>query len=373
VDIRVDARRQAVWRGEECWSFDVDCRDAIARIDIGEERFEVRALSWREKRNLARFAHLGEEFLERQFSRLCCRGASSSDAGAGRDVLLALAMWVNDPGPESMLPLNTEILSRVLVDLCRSTGLGPGAFDDRPAHEVEALWRTIQDHAADSWGSRPRQPGGASMAAVQSEVTRIVVTPDSEGPGQVHSETTGPVESAALHPMPQTDDISPPPAVPGDASAGGDDAIEGGNAAPSAPTVAAASQAPPLVEPRRHARRAAEPRFRVLFPVAAGSRAGRSESAVSQGTAVAPATPARRHEGRVPAMRQPASQPESLPPLLPAELPPSQMAVASLQAPLSVTRSAAFTAGPPAHTDVLDDLASRLEEAAEELGIDIHS
>src|SRR5262249_45000333 len=74
--VRVDPLREEVRADDRAWPFALDCRADVATIELGGVTYRVRPLRWREKRNLARYASLGEEFVERQLVRACLEGAT---------------------------------------------------------------------------------------------------------------------------------------------------------------------------------------------------------------------------------------------------------------------------------------------------------
>ena len=388
MQARVDARRQVVTNGKESWPFEVDCRDASVQIEIGERSFRVRSLTWREKNNLARFAHLGEEFVRRQFLKLCVGEASMPAPESQREALFALAAWLNDPGPEPALPLNTEILSRTLAGLCRSMMVGPEAFDNRPALEVEALWRLTEPRLEPGIPESANHP--ASTGTVHSDWTKIIITPDAD-PEAGESRTAEPAETAQdappiSEPAPQAENTREP------------------QAGRSQEAPAALSNPPrrqdPVLNRTPEKVQAAErdwpagARFRVMIPVslpgprqpAASVSKEQPVSSPPRGTAVATAieeqpvlSPA---PDAAPAAPSAAHAPDKAVPLVrfSTAWPSGQSASVATQglvvrAPEPAAPSAAPStpAQAAAAFDLLEELADRLEEAAEELGIDIHS
>jgi len=134
--------------------------------------YEVRPLTWREKLRLARFAHLGEPFVEARFMEASVVGPKSLAATeTTHAVLLALAMWINLPSEQRPgLPLDQHRLATVTVELCRSLGTGPLAIGDLTAGEVEMLWKSLQ-----------QGPGGEALDKNTSEQTydtKIMIVPD---------------------------------------------------------------------------------------------------------------------------------------------------------------------------------------------------
>ena len=155
----VDAKNCVVRDGDAALPFDIDCHDGIARIALGNQRYALRPLSWREKRNLARFSHLGEQFLQTQFLRVSLNkpAVELPASEEQRAVLSALARWINAPDGDFGLPLDQRLLASVTVDICRSMQLAPAMFDAMNATEVEMLWRVTRTVSSSS--SRTRRCG----------------------------------------------------------------------------------------------------------------------------------------------------------------------------------------------------------------------
>src|SRR5262245_16108763 len=112
--VRVDPLREEVRDDDRAWPFALDCRADVATIELGGVTYRVRPLRWREKRNLARYASLGEEFVERQLVRACLEGATPLPADRQQyEVLAGLAGWVSAPaGSAAALPLDPVLLAR---------------------------------------------------------------------------------------------------------------------------------------------------------------------------------------------------------------------------------------------------------------------
>jgi hypothetical protein len=159
VEVRVDVATGLVSVGEQRWPVELDCRTGSATVDAGGTRLEVVPLRWIEKRRLARWAHLGPDFVAHQRSRLAGGGDLSAHEAA---VVGAVAAWL-DAGA---LPLDARLLSTVTLDVCRGAGLALRDLDDRDATEVEAMWSAVRDREGeDPAAEAPPATGGADAGA----------------------------------------------------------------------------------------------------------------------------------------------------------------------------------------------------------------
>lgn len=174
--VYVDGKNCTVRDGEMAWPFDIDCHDGVAHITLDNRRYALRPLGWREKRNLARFAHLGEQFLQTQFIRVSLKDSDAEVPATDdqRIVLSALARWLNAPDGNFGLPLDAQLLATVTLDICRSMHLAPTVFDPLDAMEVEMLWRAAQRKQVMPTQADAQAPATPGM-------TRIVVVPDRAG------------------------------------------------------------------------------------------------------------------------------------------------------------------------------------------------
>lgn len=167
----------AVRLGDREAPFRLDARLPGARVQLDGEEYAVRALRWKDKRWLARFAALGPQWIESEFvATSLAEGEAPTEPDALR-MLAALAQWLNDPADSGeSLPLEAGALTRATLDLCRLTGLGPEALDEQPANEVEAMWsaerRTLQDTTGE--GSTDAGVGAFDTR----HTTRIEIVPD---------------------------------------------------------------------------------------------------------------------------------------------------------------------------------------------------
>lgn len=173
MDSRVDAAAGTVVVEGERFPFELDACTGAAIIALGNGRWTVRPLLWREKRVLSSFAHLGLPFLKKQLMAVAVEGALSGDQ-AHDAALCALAVWVNAPGAgDQALPLDPVELASATLDVCRTLELAPAALDDRPAMEVEMLARAIRERELSDWKAPSDETRSPSPG-----VTRIDVVPD---------------------------------------------------------------------------------------------------------------------------------------------------------------------------------------------------
>jgi len=200
VAAQVDPVAGLVRVGDRCWPLELDLRTGSAAIEIDGQRVHVRPLAWQEKVRLARYRHLGAEFLEHQTVRLCLvtmtdltggRPAVEPAAGdlAGQAVA-AVVRWVNEPDPAApTVPLDTAALAQVSAAVCRVMGIRPADLADCAAAEVEELYRAVTGMA------EPPVLAAKPVPPVDDGVSRIVIVPDPT-PAAVATDEP-PVRSAA--------------------------------------------------------------------------------------------------------------------------------------------------------------------------------
>lgn len=152
---------QGLFVGDERWPFKLDYQTGAASIEIEGRSFQVRTLCWQEKIRLARFAHLGSNFLQQQFLHLCVSAPDSQPlTERQREILTALAGWLNASNDEATsVPLKSSLLSIITIEVCRALGIKPADLDSRDATEVEMLWQSVKadNHSEDEarWGTPP--------------------------------------------------------------------------------------------------------------------------------------------------------------------------------------------------------------------------
>jgi len=150
---RVDERTQEVRVGERAWPFELNCQDGSVSVDLGDRRFDVRPQSWRQKRILARFSHLDTRQVRERFLELAVGQAPLPAAESEREALWALACWVNAPSGERGLPLDSQLLARATLQVCRALAALPQSLDALDASDVESLWRAAGPEQRESASS----------------------------------------------------------------------------------------------------------------------------------------------------------------------------------------------------------------------------
>lgn len=179
-------------RGEtpyQCWPFGLDFTQGVAHIELSGTTFDVRPLTWRQKRLLARYSSLGADFVERQFLQLSAGDGPVPDGVLDQQVLFTLAAWMNALGDAAGSPLDNTFLTRVELEVCRTLLLRPGDLDQRDALDVEAVWRSLSPDAEARSESVPAlaiatlAPGAPrQMTEPGGAFHRIRIIPDPQAP-----------------------------------------------------------------------------------------------------------------------------------------------------------------------------------------------
>lgn len=264
--------------------FQLDGANGTAALALGGRRFRLRPLRWSEKLRLARFSHLGPDFLDAQLVRIGLGDAPAPEpTSTDHAVLLAIARWLNGLAADPTgLPLDPALLATVTLEVCRALGGQPTGLAACDAAEVEQLWSGVRaasrtDEPARAEPSSGRQPG----PALGEGLTRIVVLPDPEH-DQAPAAAAARASQASSSPEPPV--AGPAPRDPAAGPATGRPASR----AALAPTDAASPASPPA--PAR------APRFRVVDPAAVfGGREATRPTAASGGAA--PSRPADAEPG----------------------------------------------------------------------------
>jgi hypothetical protein len=213
---QVDGNQCVVRVGDDVWPFDIDCRSDVARIVIDSQCYTLRPLGWREKRNLARYSHLSEAFLQHQFLRVSVADDTQGlpTAHEHREALSALARWLNAPDGKFGLPLDRQILAAVTLDVCRTMQLTPATFDALDAAEVEMLWHAGRAQrptsTEDRVDSTPDATAADATTADGAAMTRIVVVNDRQKPEEA---IAGNALEAGPNRQPATPSIDPYPSA----------------------------------------------------------------------------------------------------------------------------------------------------------------
>jgi hypothetical protein len=187
----VEIRTMRVGSETAGFPFTLDAAGGTATMMAAGHAVTVRLMLWAEKRALARFAGLGGAFLAEQIATTC---AGFVDDPVEREAAIALALWLQAPA-QPPLPLDESLLARVTLDICRAFGLSLADAGARPAPEIEALWRALQ---------QPSQP----RLDADDGVTRIVVVPDEPSAAMTGSSLP------SGHEPPAPPLSGPPPAHP---------------------------------------------------------------------------------------------------------------------------------------------------------------
>jgi hypothetical protein len=144
---RVDQQRQRVCLDGQEWTFVLDLRRDVALLQGTQRLLEVRPQSWGEKRRLARFASMGEDFVRHQLREMCVNPGGDDLVTDELEAALALAAWLSSGG-DAGLPLDPGALMRATLTVCRELGVKPETLDALPAYDVESLWRQVNQAVA---------------------------------------------------------------------------------------------------------------------------------------------------------------------------------------------------------------------------------
>lgn len=380
--VRIDAAAGLVEAEEARFPLTLDCRDGTARLRCGEAVFVLRPIRWREKANLARFAHLGAAFLEEAFLRLSLIGEPPlPDDAKARQALSRLAEWLNAPGRERPLPLNPLLLARASAALCRGLGLRPQDLDDLPAGEVEALWIAIdgiEEHSAP-----PNVPGRRSAPAGFTH--RIEILPDRSDRMEKSAGNRAPASDMSANRMP---DLIPAAGAPAGLTAAPAPSPTPDRPAGEGPASAWPARPRPktstatgteLMPPRRDNCSGERPRFRVVTslppspaPISAPSPAPVSAEVSPPSSVAVPPSPLSAETNI-----EMAEWAERAAPAMSAVAPhrPEDAKRSAVSTPAAIGAAEAVAPAAPASTaadveSLLDIFAARLAEAATLLGID---
>ena len=173
MTLLVDAAAGAVVDGERRWPLRLDCRTGAAVVTFGDRELAIAPLQWRHKQRLARWAHLGPDFVTSQRAALALDPAEEWDDDDIR-VVAAVAEFLDG----ATLPLAPDLLAEVAIEACRATGLAPAAFDDRDAYDVESIWRVGSGAAPAAPQPTTARAVGATGADPWADSTSIVLVAD---------------------------------------------------------------------------------------------------------------------------------------------------------------------------------------------------
>ena len=94
MTLLVDAAAGAVVDGERRWPLRLDCRTGAAVVTFGDRELAIAPLQWRHKQRLARWAHLGPDFVTSQRAALALDPADEWEADDVR-VVAAVAEFLD--------------------------------------------------------------------------------------------------------------------------------------------------------------------------------------------------------------------------------------------------------------------------------------
>ncbi|HEX4953067.1 MAG TPA: hypothetical protein VF017_06705 [Thermoanaerobaculia bacterium] len=190
----VDPAAGVVRGNGRAWPFELDPATGTAQVEVDGRPLRLRPLSWREKRNLARFAPAGPELLERMLLQASLGASAGVEIPAAeREGLLALGLWLNAPA-EPLLPLESLLLAQVGVEVAQQLHCSPPELDGWPAWEVEATWQVVRGRSAGEGEAPPAARRAANPAGAPVEddgLTRILIVPDEPAPPEVASTSVG--------------------------------------------------------------------------------------------------------------------------------------------------------------------------------------
>jgi len=166
------------------WPISLDLASGGLLLHLSVHRYLLRPLTWGAKRKLARFAHLGDQFVRRHLALACATPPVWPDDVAEAEALMLAAAAVSAFADDT-LAFSAGALLRVSLEVSRETGVTLDALDEQAAVDVEALWRMIADTPREQPAAN-REPPQARPFRSESSVeppsepgwNRIVVLPD---------------------------------------------------------------------------------------------------------------------------------------------------------------------------------------------------
>lgn len=191
----------------------LDLDRGSALFDWDNRRYSVRPLRWRAKIQLARFAHLGPEFIDDRLLELSLENQPTPDDDELRDVVRTVARWLESAGrTEAPLPFDELELLRSARELSRDTGWTIDEIGDLEAGVVErAIERVRSRRESGSVSDRdprpaiwevdaPRDPSrersaSDSMPSAATQRTNELASPRrSDGPTDEYTDPRRDVE-----------------------------------------------------------------------------------------------------------------------------------------------------------------------------------
>jgi len=203
AEATVDAASCVVEVGGRRWPFAIDLATGALSIVIDGQSHTVEPLSWREKTTLARYARAPSGLVDAALLRHRLGGAdplSGDDSTREELALVALARWLNGLGPyDGGTTLDPVRLAAMAAAACRESGATLAELAALPAAEVELIAATATVPARVDQlraASGPASSLGSELSAepLSDGLTRIVIVPDPvPSPAESGSEPdTGP-------------------------------------------------------------------------------------------------------------------------------------------------------------------------------------
>ena len=361
----VDLINNVVRAGGREWPVSLNLATGTLAVHLASETYTVRPLTWGEKRTLARYAFLGEEFLKRQLAAACTTPRSEPEGADEAQALVLAAVWMTAPEGDH-LPLSSAALLRATTEIERWSGTPGDELDRQPAADVEALWRSLSAEA-------PRVMPGHS-AAVAAMAPRLASAPVVHADTRLasHPHATTPLAEGwqRILVMPETaeaahedhDEASPALEVP---------IAEPDLESPPHAAAHAEASSQPSAPPRRR-----EPanRFRVTYTsVESGRRPSiATATEVTAPLLGTPTPPQEQPHVATPTETRPAGSRSAMTPPLPTRF-YRRMLVDQPPPGTAPTHQPAMPPTPttPGGADLLDTFAQQLEDAASAVGIDL--
>jgi hypothetical protein len=193
------------------WRVALDLSTGGLKLDLSTGVYFLKPLTWGDKRRLARFANLGEEFLRRNMTLACATPAVWPDDEVEAEALVLAAATVTSPGYDA-LPLSIGTLLRISAEISRAMGMAIDELDHQAAVDVEALWRLIEADSRRTRQAEHLEVSAATLGDVRRSLdeplepgwNRILVVSDPIATAPEASASTGEEETPPAEPAEST-------------------------------------------------------------------------------------------------------------------------------------------------------------------------
>lgn len=170
----------------------LDLDRGSALFDWDNRRYSVRPIRWRAKVQLARFAHLGGDFIDDRWLELSLENQPAPDDDELRDVVRTVARWLESAGrTEAPLPLDELELLRSARELSRDTGWTLDEIGELDAGVVERAIERVRSRRSEDSAlvsanrtdgdelieARAPDPGRRATDSASEDATRRSVDP----------------------------------------------------------------------------------------------------------------------------------------------------------------------------------------------------